>query len=155
MCFIQGWKCKVKVLVAQACPTLCDPMDCSLPGSSVHGILQARRLEWVAIPFTRGFSQPRDWTQVSWVAGSFFTVWVQQILTGKLKLSLAWWRLREIPLKRVSANSVDSGITEGLVRMQILSLEGWGGAQASAFLMSSQFRVRLLIQASHWSQYPR
>ena len=46
----------VKVLVAQLCPTLCNPMDCSLPGSSVHGILQARILGWVAIPFSRGSS---------------------------------------------------------------------------------------------------
>ena len=45
--------------VAQSCPTLCDPMDCSLPGSSVHGILRARVLEWVAISFSRGSSQPR------------------------------------------------------------------------------------------------
>ena len=44
----------------QSCPTLCDPMDCSLPGSSVHGILQARILEWVAMPSSRGSSQPRD-----------------------------------------------------------------------------------------------
>ena len=46
---------KVKVLVTQSCPTLCDPMDCSQPGSSVHGILQARVLEWVAIPSPRIF----------------------------------------------------------------------------------------------------
>ena len=51
--------------VAQLCPTLCDPMDCSLPGSSVHGIFQARIMEWVAISFSRGSSQPRDRTQVS------------------------------------------------------------------------------------------
>ena len=49
-----------KVLVAQSCPALCDPMDCSSPGSSVHGILQARILEWVTIPFSRGSSQLRD-----------------------------------------------------------------------------------------------
>ena len=49
-----------KVLVLQTCPTLWDPMDCSPPGSSVHGILQARILEWVAIPFSSGSSQPRD-----------------------------------------------------------------------------------------------
>ena len=59
---------KVKVLVTHLCPTLCDPMNCSLPGSSVHGILQARRLEWVAIPFSRGSSQPNDGTQVSCIA---------------------------------------------------------------------------------------
>ena len=52
--------CVVCVLVAELCPTLCDPMDCSSPGSSVHGILQARILEWVAFPFSRGSSQPRD-----------------------------------------------------------------------------------------------
>ena len=62
---------KVKVLVAQLCPTPCNPMDYSLPGSSVHGISQARVLEWVAIPFSRGSSQPRDRTQVSCIAGRF------------------------------------------------------------------------------------
>ena len=58
-------KVEVKVLVAQLCLTLCDPMDCSPPGSSAHGILQARVLEWVAIPFSRGSSQPKDQTWVS------------------------------------------------------------------------------------------
>ena len=58
--------------VAELCPTLCDPMDCSPPGSSVHGILQARILEWVAISFSRGSSQPRDQTQVSCIAGRHF-----------------------------------------------------------------------------------
>ena len=51
-----------RVLVPQSCPTLCDPLDCSLPGSSIHGILQVSILKWVAIPFFRGSSQPRDWT---------------------------------------------------------------------------------------------
>ena len=65
---------KVKMLVAQSCLTLCDPMDCSLPGSSVHRILQARILEWITIPFSRGSSQLRDQTCVSYIAGRFFTV---------------------------------------------------------------------------------
>jgi len=52
------------VLVAQLCLTLYDPMDCNLPGSSIHGILQAGILEWVVIPFSRGSSQPRDRTLV-------------------------------------------------------------------------------------------
>ena len=52
------------------------PMKCSLPGSSVHGIFQARILKWVAILFSRGSSQPRDWTWVSCMAGRFFTIWV-------------------------------------------------------------------------------
>ena len=62
-----------KALVVQPCPTLCDPMDCSPPGSSVHGILQARTLEWVAIPSSGGSSQPSDRTWVSCSAGRFFT----------------------------------------------------------------------------------
>ena len=62
-------------LVAQLFPTLCDPMDCSPPGASVMGILQARILEWVAMPCSRGSSQPKDWTQVSHSEGRFFTIW--------------------------------------------------------------------------------
>ena len=50
----------LKMLVTQSFPTLCNPRDCSLPGSSVHGVLQTRILEWVVIPFPRGSSQPRD-----------------------------------------------------------------------------------------------
>ena len=61
-------------LFTQLCPILCDAMDCSLPGSSVHRILQARILEWVAMPSSRGSSQPRDRTQVSHVGGGFFTI---------------------------------------------------------------------------------
>ena len=65
----------LKVLITQMCPTLCDPMDCSPPGSSVHGTFQARILEWIAISFSRGSSQPKDWTPVSCIAGRIFTVW--------------------------------------------------------------------------------
>ena len=66
----------VCVLITQSRPMFCDLMNWSPPGSSVHGILQARILEWVAIPFSRGSSWPRDWTCVSCIAGRFFTVWV-------------------------------------------------------------------------------
>ena len=59
-----------EVKVAQSCPTLCNPMDCI-----VHGILQARILEWVAFPFSRVSSQPRDRTQVSLIESGFFTSW--------------------------------------------------------------------------------
>ena len=61
-------KVKAKALVTQSCLTLHDHMNCSLSGSSVHGILQARILEWVAMLFSRGSSQPRDWTCVSYVS---------------------------------------------------------------------------------------
>ena len=60
-------------LVVQSCPTCCDPIDCSLPGSSIHGIPQARILEWFAMPSSRGSSKPRDQTQVSHTAGGFFS----------------------------------------------------------------------------------
>ena len=69
---------KVKVLVLlspQTCPTLCNPLDCSPPGSFVHEILQERIWEWVAVPFSKGSSGPKDWTQVSCIAGRFFAIW--------------------------------------------------------------------------------
>ena len=65
--------------VAQSCPTLCDPMDCSLSGSSVHGIFQAIVLEWIAISFSRGTSWPMDWTQVSRIVDRCFTVWATRV----------------------------------------------------------------------------
>ena len=73
--YISNKSTKVKVLVAQLCPTLCDPMDCSPSDYSDHGIFQARILEWVAISFSRGSSRPRDQTQVSCIVGRLFTVW--------------------------------------------------------------------------------
>ena len=67
-------------------PTLCDPVDCSLPGSSVHGILQARVLEWVAISCSRGSSQLRDRTLVSWIAGRHFTLWATREVLLNIKV---------------------------------------------------------------------
>ena len=64
----------LKMLVAQSCLTLFDPMDCNPRVSSAHGILQARILEWVAIPFSRGSSQPGGRAWVSCIAGGFFTI---------------------------------------------------------------------------------
>ena len=75
------YKGKVKVKVAQSCPTLCDPVD-----YTVHGVLQARILECVAFPFSRGSSQPRDQTQVSCIAGGFFTSWATREATYKGKI---------------------------------------------------------------------
>ena len=76
-----GWCARMH---AQSCLTLCNPMDCSPPGSSVHGIFQARILEWIAIPFSRGSSQPKDWTWVSHIAGRFFAIWATR------EASLGW-----------------------------------------------------------------
>ena len=77
-------------LVSQSCLTLCDPTVCSPLGSSVHGILQSRILEWVAIHFSRGSSQPREWTQVSLIAGRFFTVWVTREILITIYLVYMW-----------------------------------------------------------------
>ena len=69
------WKVKSESEDAQSCPIRSDPMDCNPPGSSVHGIFQAKVLEWVAISFSRGSSWSRDQTQVSRPVGRRFTVW--------------------------------------------------------------------------------
>ena len=85
--------------VAQSCPTLCDPMDCSLPGSSLHGILQARVLEWVAISFSRGSSWPRDRTRVSCIPGRRFNL--SHLILLKVWISLLgrqWDRGAEVEL---------------------------------------------------------
>ena len=74
-----------------ACPTLCNPMDGSLPGSSAHGILQASILEYGAIPFSRGSFRPRNWTWVSGIAGRFFAVWITREATSVV--SSAYLRL--------------------------------------------------------------
>ena len=66
--------CSNGEIVVQSCPTIWEPMNCSPPGSSVHGILQERILEWVIL-FSKGFSQLGTWTQVSYIIGGFFTVW--------------------------------------------------------------------------------
>ena len=79
---------KVKALVTRSWPTLCDPMDFNTPGSSIHGILQVSILEWVAILFSREFSQPRDQTWVSYIAGRFFTIWAIREAQGHVAFPL-------------------------------------------------------------------
>ena len=89
--------CKQASEVAQSCPTLCNPMDCSLPGFSVHGILQARILEWVTISFSRGSSQPWDRTWVSRIGGRRFNLWAtreeQEVATGVVIYGYNWGRM--------------------------------------------------------------
>ena len=84
---LESWiemRCAMCVLI-QLCPTLCDPLDCSPPGSSVHGIFQARILEWVAISF-RGSSWPRHQTCVSLITGGFFICWAIREMMRELIL---------------------------------------------------------------------
>ena len=103
---MQGWKVKVKV--AQLCLTLSDPMDYSLLGSSVYGILQVKILEWVVIPFSRGSSWPRDRTWVSCIAGRFFINWTTMIkdrngkdLTEAEEIKKKWQEYTEELYKKV------------------------------------------------------
>ena len=74
------------MLITQSCLTLWGPMDCSPPGSSVHGILQARMLEWVATSFSSGSSWPKYWTWISYIASRFFMVWATREAHGSFYL---------------------------------------------------------------------
>ena len=101
------------VLITQSCPTLYDPMNCSLPGSSVHGILQARIQEWVVISFPRGSSRPRDRTWISNIAGRFFTTeppgkpYIYICTTVQLlKRKVLQWELGLPKLRRGSLNQI-------------------------------------------------
>ena len=86
------WGKNVSLLVAQSCLTLCNPMECSPPGFSVHGISQARTPEWVAIPFSKGSSWPRDQIQVSCIASRFFAIWVTRgFLREKKMVTMKFW----------------------------------------------------------------
>ena len=98
-----------EVKVFQSCLTLWDPMDCCLRGSSVHGILQARILEWIAIPFFRGSSQPWDKTQVSGIAGRFFTIWA----TSETHQKSARFVLQYLSVLGDCRGSVESTAWEG------------------------------------------
>ena len=103
-CSVWTW-----ILVTQSCPTLCNLMDCSPPASSVHGILQASILEWVAMTSSRGSSQHRGQTRVFCTAGRFFTMWT----TRK-----AWRRSKKVKLRKGTGGK--SGINE-----EKQDTEGW------------------------------
>ena len=94
----QLYLCKVKMLVTQSCPTPCDLVDCSPPGSSVHGILQAGILEWVAIPFSRISSRPRDWTQSPELQADS--------LLSEPGLGLSWWSQSQYCLEKKNWSAV-------------------------------------------------
>ena len=107
-CWFEKWK----VLIAQLYPTLCDPMDYSLPGSSVYGILQERTLKSVAIPFSRGSSQFRNWTQVSLIAGRFFTIWARReaFIQSSLTLCTPGTVAHHIPLFMENSPGKNPGV---------------------------------------------
>ena len=113
------------MLVAQSCPTLCDPTDCSPPGSSVHGIFQTRILEWVAMPSCRGSSQPRDRTWVCHIAGGFCTIWAtREALKNYTVVTPKPQRLKE---KMFTFNSyrMSTADWQGLFFPESLKNPGW------------------------------
>ena len=87
--------------VSQSCLTLCNPMDCSLPDFSVHGILQTTILECIAISFSKGSSQPRDWTQVSRIVGRHFTLWATREVhrVAQSRVQMKWFDLACMQIK--------------------------------------------------------
>ena len=91
----RGHAC-IHAKLLQLCLTLCNPMDYNLPGSSVHGILQARILEWVAMPSSRGSSRPRDWTCESCVAGRFFTA-ETKVMKKQIIIKITYSLLDPVP----------------------------------------------------------
>ena len=108
-----------KLKVAQSCLTLCDPMD-----YTVHGILQARILEWVAVPFSRGSSQLRDWTQLSWIAGRFLTSWVSHQGSPNqltVKCIVSWASQVVLLVKNLPANAGDKRDVGSLLFFILLS----------------------------------
>ena len=107
------------VLVAQSCPALCNLMDCSPPGPSVHGILQARILEWVAIPFSGALSWPKDRSWVSCTASRFFTIWATW--GAHVFQSLSCVRLFAIPWTAARQASLSFSISWSL--RKLLSIE--------------------------------
>ena len=128
-----------RVLVAQSCPTLCNPMDCSPPGSSIHGILQARVLEWAAIPFSGGSSPPRDRTPISCIASGFFAIWATRETQSFLHL----------PLLLPTTQLITVGGLHKAVHTQVLTV----GVRTNLahFISTSALtsRIRLLVQWQH------
>ena len=112
----------VKVLVAQSCLTLCDPNDYSLPGFSVHGIFQARKLEWVAIPFSRQSFQPRDQTWVSCIEADFLPSETQGHLLIAM-LYVNYISIKKLPGIKTSSKTNYYNYTLYIKKVKILTLQ--------------------------------
>ena len=136
---------RLVVLVAQLCQTLCDPKDCSPPGSSVHRILQARIPEWIAIPYSRGSSQPRDWTWVSCIAGDSLLSELQGspcysvAMTIRLILCVECFEKTISSVKFSCSVVSDSLWTHGLQQARILCPSPTPGACSKSHPLSQWF----------------
>ena len=124
--------------VNQSCLTLCDPMECSQPVSSVHGILQARILEWVAVLFSSGSSQPRDWTQLSHTEGGFSTIWT----TREIQQNWSGWPIPSL------GDLPNPGIEPGLLhcREKLYPLSHQGSCMVSFKPLQNVFGCRKIFE---------
>ena len=123
-------------------PTLCDPMDCSPPGSSVHGILRARILEWVAISFSRGASWHRDWTWVSWIGRWIHCHWAAWEVHKVLIFSPKYLRILKTTMASPRTKSPSQGRTGDVVSSRPLesqvssaALEFWKGVEGESQIL--------------------
>ena len=132
------------MLVTQSCLTLCDPRDYNPPGAFVHGILQARIMDRVAIPFSKWSSQPRDQTLVSCTAGEFFTVWATREVHFIVQSQLKSLTLEYGTLKRKSCNesSTDDKCYSRIITTSLL-----------LFLDSSRGCVLYVFLSVFWVQF--
>ena len=132
----------MKVLVAQSCLIICNPIDCRLPGSSVPGIFQAKIVEWVAIPFSRGSSRPRDWTWVSRIAGRSFTVWVtRRISFVEAMHELCSWQHRHF-MSLLNSNGVTGRELLDQVIFPIWITKSGSGGGGGAYRPTSEERLQ-------------
>ena len=142
----------VWVLITQWCPSLCNTMDYSSPGSSVHGILQERILEWVDIPFTRRSSWPRDQTWVSCIAGRLFTVSANNLhgVTQSAKAEPTW-RARAQPLCRLGASLVAQLVKNSPAMREI---PGWSLGQENPLEEGMATHSSILAWEGLWTEEP-
>ena len=126
----------MKSLITQLCPTLCNPVDCGLPGSSVHGIFQARELEWVAISFSGGSFWSRDWTWVSCIWYRCFTTWAtREAQSSKVTFKILQARLQQYMKWELA--DVQAGFRKGRgTRDQIVNIS-WIKEKARHFQKTS------------------
>ena len=146
--------------VTQLCLTLCDPIDCTPPGSSIHGILQARILESIAMPPSRGSSPPRDWTQVPCIAGRLFTMWTTREGAREATREFALARICKTQEKSVKNFCVLSPITYNITitignNIYVFKIYQVMGPRGPYFVLAELCNISLLFDPSLFSGHMR
>ena len=146
--------------VSQLCPTLCNPMDCNLPGSTVHGILQARILEWLAISFSRRSLRPRDCTRVSRVVGRRFTIWATReerkeelkslLMKMKEEIEKAGLKLNILKTKIMASGPITSWQIEGKQWKQCQTLFFWAPKSLQMAIAAMKLKDAYSLEGKLW-----